>query len=139
VLRDSDRAGQPVTVLSLDIDGLKRVNDTEGHARGDELLKIFAQALRSAVRADDHVFRLGGDEFVVVMRHGPQVVLGEERVRASVRQMQAAGFDGVDASVGVAVAPEDGWGLGTLLARSDDRMYQLKVQRKRHADPQRPL
>lgn len=139
VLRDAERAGQPVTVLSLDIDGLKRVNDTEGHARGDELLKIFAQALRSAVRADDHVFRLGGDEFVVVMRHGPQVVLGEERVRASVRQMQAAGFDGVDASVGVAVAPEDGWGLGTLLARSDDRMYQLKVQRKRHADPQRPL
>ncbi len=138
VLRDAERAGQQVTVLSLDIDGLKRVNDTEGHARGDELLITFAGALRHAVRAEDLVFRLGGDEFVVVMRHGPQGVLGEERVRAAVRHTQAAGFEEVDASVGAAVAPEDGWALESLLARSDERMYQLKVQRKRGAEPHRP-
>lgn len=130
LLQDAARAGQQVTVLSIDIDGLKQVNDTGGHARGDVLLTTFAAALRDAVRAEDHLFRVGGDEFVVVMRHGLLGTRGEEGVHAAVRQTRESGFGGVDASVGTAVAPRDGWALEELLARSDERMYQVKVRRK---------
>jgi diguanylate cyclase (GGDEF)-like protein len=61
------RSGRPIAIAYLDLDDLKRVNDTDGHEAGDELISRFAAALRMATRESDLVGRFGGDEFVVVM------------------------------------------------------------------------
>lgn len=63
----SQRHGTPLMVLMFDIDGLKNVNDTLGHAAGDELIKHFAELLKRAIRGSDVAVRLGGDEFLVVL------------------------------------------------------------------------
>lgn len=61
----SQRHGTPLIALMLDIDGLKDVNDTFGHAAGDELIKHFAELLKRAIRGSDVAVRLGGDEFLL--------------------------------------------------------------------------
>lgn len=66
----------PLTVICLDLDGFKNVNDTHGHAVGDELLKVVAERLREGTRETDHLFRLGGDEFAILM---PGVTAAEAR------------------------------------------------------------
>jgi diguanylate cyclase (GGDEF)-like protein len=63
----SQRHGTPLIVLMFDIDGLKGVNDTFGHAAGDQLIKFFAELLKKAIRGSDVALRLGGDEFLVVL------------------------------------------------------------------------
>jgi diguanylate cyclase (GGDEF)-like protein len=66
-LARSDRSGEPLSVLVVDLDDLKRINDEGGHDAGDEALRTLADALRGSVRAGDTIFRLGGDEFAVVL------------------------------------------------------------------------
>ncbi len=58
---------QPISILVLDMNGLKEINDTQGHAAGDELLLVSAEVIRKAFRPDDIVARIGGDEFVVIL------------------------------------------------------------------------
>ena len=67
-LHDLDESNQDYCVMSLDVDYLKRTNDTRGHAAGDELLRNFAEELRSSFRASDIIGRLGGDEFIVILK-----------------------------------------------------------------------
>jgi diguanylate cyclase (GGDEF)-like protein len=106
-LARSRRSGEPLSVLVVDLDDLKRINDTGGHAAGDEALRSVADALRGSVRAGDTIFRLGGDEFAVVL---PRATAAEGTVvaeRALERLRQASGgrytFSG-----GVAEATERG-------------------------------
>jgi diguanylate cyclase (GGDEF)-like protein len=66
-LARSRRSGEPLSVLVVDLDDLKRINDSGGHAAGDDALRALADALRATVRAGDTIFRLGGDEFAVVL------------------------------------------------------------------------
>jgi diguanylate cyclase (GGDEF)-like protein len=61
------RSGEPVSLLVVDVDGLKEINDVGGHGAGDDALRALADALRTSVRAGDTIFRLGGDEFAVVL------------------------------------------------------------------------
>ena len=122
------RYGHPASVLVVDLDGLKTVNDTQGHAAGDRLLCRAAELLRGAARHSDVVARLGGDEFglLAVETPGEGGRATAERVRAALR----AG--GVGASVGVgARAP----GVALLAAWQDaDRaMYDEKVAGRRRA------
>ena len=115
----------PVTVTLLDVDGFKTVNDTGGHAAGDEVLATLARIFLRAVRANEHVYRIGGDEFAVVLAGA-----AEAGVRAGERILQAArlqrrGRDlptlsgGVAHSAGVESKQE-------LLARADAALYQAK-------------
>lgn len=123
------RTGEQVGVLSIDLDGLKVLNDAKGHARGDALLQEFARALRLCFRQEDRIHRLGGDEYVVILPGvGSTEVPGMlDRVRAAVMMTRAAGFGGVDASAGVASYPADAADSLGLLHRSDRRMYAEKA------------
>jgi len=123
------RNNRPMMAMMVDIDHFKKVNDTHGHAVGDEVIQAVAQALRANVRDPDILCRYGGEEFAILMTemHGapPDVA---ERIRCAVREAAVAGPDGpvrVTASIGVAVLTADD-NLDTLLARADAALYRAK-------------
>jgi len=117
-------------LVLMDLDGFKRVNDTLGHAAGDELLGQLALRLRSSTRPGDALVRLGGDEFAVLMPGiGAEAAqaAGERLLQAASGQFVVRGvLVDTEASIGVAVAPGDGKGLGQLLQAADIAMYQAK-------------
>jgi diguanylate cyclase (GGDEF)-like protein/PAS domain S-box-containing protein len=124
------RDGEPATVLFIDLDDFKPINDTLGHDAGDELLALAARRLGAALREGDLVGRIGGDEFLVVSR-GETVPAAAramgERVRGALAgpAVLAAGPVELRASIGVAVAvPGDD--AGTLVKRADQAMYRSK-------------
>lgn len=125
------RHPQPVAVLFIDLDRLKQVNDRHGHAAGDELLRCFAEQLRSSVRPGDSVARFGGDEFVVLLDDLPGAAEAEAvaaRVLDGVRSCQLPpGMDSLlSASIGVAVAETPGTCAEVLISEADQAMYQAK-------------
>jgi len=124
--------GRPFSVMILDLNGLKRINDTYGHLAGDELPKKFAGELKSALRAMDVIGRWGGDEFVVVVdcgareanNHRSRVakwIFGDYTVESqgSPRKIVVTG------AIGIAVSRQ-GDSLRTLLQRADEDMYREK-------------
>jgi len=119
-LKRANRAERPLSVAVLDLDDFKGINDRDGHAAGDRLLRGVAGAWQSAVRETDYVGRLGGDEFAVIFPS----CSGDEAVEV-VERMRAASPDGVTCSVGV--ASWDGIGPATeLLRRADKALYRAK-------------
>lgn len=119
------RYGAPAAVLSIDVDGLKEINDVEGHGAGDDLLRRAAAVLRSSVRQHDTVARLGGDEFGVLLPECP----GGEAVQLAARVRERLVIAGVTASVGCASRPSQEGGLLAAYARADERMYKAKRSR----------
>ncbi len=139
-----------LAVLFLDVDDLKEINDTLGHATGDHVLQMIGERLRSSVRDEDTVARIGGDEFAIVLSDleseetvaeiaegvvaalRPPLVIDNEEIR-------------ITASVGVAVYPRDGEDPETLLRNADSTMYRIKerggrgVRRFDEADSARGL
>lgn len=126
------RQGGRVGLLSLDLDGLKQVNDREGHARGDALLREFAQHLRRSFREQDRAYRLGGDEYTVVLPGVEPAHAGRllARVRAAVEATRAAGFGDMNASAGLACFPADAPDADDLMRLSDTRMYADKAAKQ---------
>jgi diguanylate cyclase (GGDEF)-like protein/PAS domain S-box-containing protein len=129
-LEQLPRTGTRIGVVFLDLDGLKTVNDTYGHAAGDELIVQVAERIRRSVRSDDIVARLGGDEFVVVLIRVHD--LGEAsavagKIRAVMTQPigLAQGQVVVTASAGVTLA-EAGEAPDDAIARADSLLYQAK-------------
>jgi diguanylate cyclase (GGDEF)-like protein len=118
-------------VLYIDLDHFKKINDTVGHAAGDEVLSIAAQRLRACVKEGDTVARLGGDEFAVILRdivsaEGAHAVA--QRIVLSLQQPVnlAARDHTVCASIGIALFPQDGRAIDTLLRNADTAMYRAK-------------
>ncbi|WP_443750499.1 PleD family two-component system response regulator [Asticcacaulis solisilvae] len=127
-----NRGGQPCSVLLLDIDFFKRVNDTYGHDAGDEVIKEFARRLSLNVRAIDLPCRFGGEEFVVLMPETESVDAGHiaERVRQQVADAPFILSDGRQLNVTVSVGVATSQGLGdspeSLLKRADEGVYEAK-------------
>jgi diguanylate cyclase (GGDEF)-like protein len=126
------RGGQKFAVAVFDIDHFKRVNDTYGHALGDEVLKAVAKALTAAKRSEDVLGRIGGEEFLVIL--GQQSIDGAREAADRLRHAVAAaevtvGADRVPISVsgGVALYPEDGQDWDHLFATADRRLYAAKA------------
>lgn len=125
------RHGSGLSLLFIDIDNFKEINDTLGHAVGDETLKAVARCLSSAVRAGDTVSRHGGDEFLVLLAeiaHGPDALLVANKMLALLNQPQAiAGHRlRLSASIGISVYPDDGDDPLVLIERADAAMYRAK-------------
>ena len=132
ILEQADREGVQATLLLLDLDHFKRVNDTLGHDVGDELLQQVADRLMRWVRPDDIVARLGGDEFVIVLTGlTPQVDLSARLVTLMSKVLAPITVRGyemsVTGSVGGAVYPLDGHSPATLLRHADAAMYRAKA------------
>jgi diguanylate cyclase (GGDEF)-like protein len=124
------RDGSAGAVMLLDLDRFKDVNDTLGHAHGDELLRQVGPRLLAVLRAGDTVARLGGDEFAILLpcveREAIGVVAGRV-VEALERPFEIDGvMVDIGASVGVARYPDHGEDVGTLLQRADTAMYRAK-------------
>ncbi len=122
----------PVSIMVADLDGLKRVNDTLGHAIGDRLIQGAAQVIRSAVRGDDLVARIGGDEFAIILPETDAATAREvlDRIRGSEELFnQENSTSPVAISIGIATA-EQGDSLAEVLRFADQRMYENKFMRK---------
>ena len=128
-----------VSVLLLDLDRFKPVNDTHGHEAGDQVLRVVAERLRTAVRPGDLVARLGGDEFAVLVAEGSDSGLLAERLQALVASPITFGelVLTVGASVGRATSPQDGTSPEALLRAADDDMYRVKRFAQRGAPGRR--
>ena len=126
-----NRAGDRLALLFIDLDRFKKVNDTLGHAAGDEVLRQAAGRIRACVREVDTVARLGGDEFVVLLetdvRPDTPGIIGE-RVRAAfTTPFEYKGAEvRCGASVGVSLYPDHARDPETLLASADQAMYRVK-------------
>lgn len=125
--RDNHRVG----VMFLDLDRFKSINDTLGHAVGDELLKQVAERLTGAVRSVDTVSRLGGDEFVVVLRElaGPDdaALVAEKILKALAKPVPALGHElRATPSIGISIFPDDGTEVVQLMKNADTAMYCAK-------------
>jgi diguanylate cyclase (GGDEF)-like protein/PAS domain S-box-containing protein len=136
-LRSNERNDRTAAVLMLDLDRFKTLNDTHGHAAGDQLLRSAGQRLRSVVRSSDTVARLSGDEFIVLLADaGPDVATATAaagHVAANIQAAMAEPFE-IDAgqihhsaSIGIAVAAESGLTVDAVLKRADVAMYEAKA------------
>jgi diguanylate cyclase (GGDEF)-like protein len=124
-----------LALLFIDLDEFKHVNDAQGHAVGDLLLKAAAQRLSSLLRPSDHVVRFGGDEFIVLLRPSEDdyqiAAVAARIVTAFSKPFSLAGdVQPVGASVGISVFPRDGAEPETLIKHSDIAMYSGKTDGK---------
>lgn len=134
-VRQAERTGIGGSILLIDLDGFKNVNDTFGHHTGDAVLQEVANRLRATVRATDTVGRLGGDEFAVLL--ADQVSLaGTERIVGDIAAVieQPIVTDShactVGASIGSVSYPADGFDVASLLRHADEGMYRAKHRRR---------
>jgi diguanylate cyclase (GGDEF)-like protein/PAS domain S-box-containing protein len=131
-LHEAHRESRKVTVAYIDLDNFKRINDTLGHAAGDEVLRTLAGRMASCIRASDLLVRLGGDEFAIVFSNPGHDELGVIRrlqnLRATIAEPMVIddGRIAATCSMGVAFYPQDGDTPETLLARADKAMYEAK-------------
>ena len=130
-LSQARRRQQPLAVMFLDLDDLKIVNDTLGHATGDQLLQLVADRLTSCLRQEDTVARIGGDEFTLLLpppNTQAETAAVAEKVISAIQEPFIIGDDEIrlTTSVGVAMYPTDGEDPETLLTNADGTMYRVK-------------
>lgn len=123
--------GTPMALLFLDLDNFKHINDTSGHAVGDEVLKLVAQRLASAVRREDTVCRYGGDEFLILLTEITQpsdAALVADKLIAALATPGSVGEHvfRLNACIGICIYPDDGEDPKTLIALADAAMYRAK-------------
>jgi diguanylate cyclase (GGDEF)-like protein len=135
------RSGTVLSVLYVDLDGFKEVNDIHGHATGDELLRAVAARLKKEIRRSDVVARLGGDEFAIVLVH--TAVEGAKKMASNLADKISMPYLigplklKISASIGVAGYPDSGTTSEELLQSADEAMYQEKAAKKRRTAPSR--
>jgi diguanylate cyclase (GGDEF)-like protein/PAS domain S-box-containing protein len=131
------RTGASLALLYLDVDHFKQINDTFGHAAGDEVLKEFGQRLRMAIRSTDTVARLGGDEFTVILDGvGNQMEaagVAHKILEAIAQPFSVEGrVQTVSTSIGVAFTSSGGIGMQALSRQADEALYEVKRAGRGH-------
>lgn len=130
------RGQQPLTICYIDLDGLKEVNDTLGHAEGDAMIRAFALVLVRAMRAGDYACRMGGDEFLLILPDCPQEEAFQllARIEDQVAELNADREPGCRLAFSYGLAEDTAGGkLDQLLERADSRMYAQKAAKKERA------
>jgi diguanylate cyclase (GGDEF)-like protein len=125
------RYERPFSLLMLDLDHFKKVNDTHGHQAGDEVLRAVADRIRAEVRPADHVARYGGEEFAVILSEtlGSGALAVAERICAAIAARPIALAEGavpITVSIGVAAIPEDAESGEQIIAAADQSLYAAK-------------
>lgn len=126
----ADRTGRLFSIIIVDIDHFKRINDTFGHLQGDEVLKVVANVLQDSLRGTDFCARFGGEEFVMLLEHTSEdgALVCAERARRLVESAKFPGFEGdfqVTASLGVSwYRPMEE--IAQTLSRADEALYRAK-------------
>jgi len=132
-LTDQKQAAAIHSIIAVDFDSFKKINDTYGHATGDECLKTFVRAAQEVIRPTDTVSRFGGDEFILLLpytpREGAKVVA--EKIRKHLTEVANPSFS---FSAGVAEWPKDGQKEKELLARADKALYMAKEKGKNRVE-----
>ena len=135
------RLGDEVSLVSIDLDDFKGINDTHGHPYGDEVLRGIGSKLRSAVRGEDIPARVGGEEFALILPRSSSDSAYEiaERAREAITRVPVHGFE-LSCSAGIATYPADAEDASTLIQLADGALYWAKSagkQRTRRFDPER--
>lgn len=125
------RRSTRIAVLFLDLDNFKEINDSRGHAIGDEILKLVANRMAAVLRNSDAVSRHGGDEFLALLAEVSQasdaaMVAGKMLSAIAAPAPIGEFLVTISASIGIALYPEDGTDAATLIARADAAMYRIK-------------
>jgi diguanylate cyclase (GGDEF)-like protein/PAS domain S-box-containing protein len=125
------RQNKPIAVIFLDLDRFKYINDSLGHATGDELLKSISKRLLAGVRASDTVSRQGGDEFVILLSeitYPEDAATSARKILLSLNAPHSIGGQDlhIDGSIGISIYPGDGEDAETLIKNADTAMYHAK-------------
>ncbi len=137
VVNNSKRNNLQFAILFLDLDDFKVINDTLGHASGDEVLISFAKKFKSIIRTNDMIARVGGDEFIIVLSDISNYLFIErvcEKILALVNKpfnINNTSFN-IGVSIGIAIYPNDANNFKTLIKNSDSAMYHAKNKGKNH-------
>jgi len=127
-LHVAKRQHQPLSLIMLDLDRFKQLNDSAGHDAGDDALRKLAECFKQELRGVDSAARFGGDEFAVILPHanaeGAQIVA--ERLRASIEQIDITGFGTLSASIGIATFPAHGSSRSEMVVAADAALYSAK-------------
>ena len=129
-LERAKRYGKPLSILFIDIDNFKDINDTYGHRKGDQVLRRVASLIRQELRSTDYVGRFGGEEFLVILpeTRPEEAVKVAERIR---RVIERADFGGVKVTVSVGVTGyAEGESCSEIIERVDRAMYKAKMNGK---------
>ena len=131
-LMRAKRVGYPLTLLYLDLDNFKTINDTHGHGAGDELLMKIGRALKGALRATDLVGRLGGDEFAILLPDTTeeQATIVIRKIEQTVSRETHAMESTVGVSIGAATPTMLPAIINEMIAMADKRMYQAKKSKR---------
>lgn len=130
-VNSAEREQQHLAVMFLDLDHFKNVNDTVGHAEGDQLLREVAQRLMDCVRKSDTVARLGGDEFTLTLLNIAHPEVATDVANSILETIKKPFLAGgrefyIGSSIGIAIYPEDGDTVDFLLRNADAAMYEVK-------------
>jgi diguanylate cyclase (GGDEF)-like protein len=129
-MASAKQEGRSFTVLYLDLDGFKAINDDLGHAVGDQLIERTARRLEKCVRKADMVARVGGDEFIVMLRDivpSDVTTVAEKIIESLAEPFMIAGRTlSVTTSIGLATYPQDGEDVNALIHSADSAMYEAK-------------
>lgn len=130
--KEADRAkrlNQPFTVISLDLDYLKKINDTYGHMAGDLAIKAIADVMRKNARSIDVPARLGGEEFSILLPGIDSTggLVAAERIRAAIEDTDVPQIGKITASIGVGTYPDHSMNIDELVEMTDQAMYRSKI------------